>query len=76
MTKETNKFHALPIFKKNSFTLRLQEIGIPGIYLEEWNDLDMYNDQGLTLEYSKLQKANFPKLYEHGYWEKVFKKLD
>ena len=60
--------NVFPIFKKNSFTLRLQEIGIPGIYLEEWNDLDMYNDQGLTLEYSKLQKANFPKLYEHGYW--------
>ena len=68
--------NVFPIFKKNSFTLRLQEIGIPGIYLEEWNDLDRFDDQGLIQEYAKLQKANFPKLYEHNYWEKVFKKLN
>ena len=68
--------NVFPIFKKNSFTLRLQEIGIPGIYIEEWNDLDRFDDQGLIQEYAKLQKANFPKLYEHDYWEKVFKKLN
>jgi len=68
--------NVFPIFKKNSFTVKLKEIGIPGIYLDNWNDLKSYDEDHLIRKYDSLITTNHPRLYEFDYWEKVFKSLN
>lgn len=68
--------NVFPIFKKNSFTLRLEEIGIPGIYLDDWNDLNSYDENSLVQNYNTLKANNYPRLYDFEYWDKIFKNLN
>ncbi|MBG02378.1 MAG: hypothetical protein CL470_08930 [Acidimicrobiaceae bacterium] len=60
---------SFPIIELNSFTSNLKKIGVPGIYLNSWDDLVKYTKDDLNKEYANLSKENLDFLY-FDYWKK------
>ncbi len=58
-----------PILELNSFTSNLKKIGVPGIYLNSWNDLIKYTKDDLNKEYDNLSNESLDFLY-FDYWKK------
>ena len=45
-----------PIHKINNFTLILKNNGVPGLYIENWEDLNNYTREQLDKYYADLTK--------------------
>lgn len=59
-----------PIFEINQFTLNLKNLGVPGIYLENWKSLENFNEVSLNEVYSELIKDDYKKFVSYDYWHK------
>jgi len=65
--------NTLPIMIKTSFTKNLQELGVPGIYLNSWEELFNYNKSQLNEIYKEETNKNFSYLMQLKYWEDKIK---
>jgi len=65
--------NTLPIMIKTSFTKNLQELGVPGIYLNSWEELLNYNKSQLNDIYIEETNKNFSYLTQLKYWEDKIK---
>jgi len=65
--------NTLPIMIKTSFTNNLQELGVPGIYLNSWEELFNYDKSQLNEIYKEETNKNFSYLMQLKYWEDKIK---
>ena len=59
-----------PVLKINKFTNNLKKLGIPGIYLDEWSEIDAYNEKDLDEIYKSLREADKGLFCDYNYWIK------
>jgi len=64
-----------PIFVVNGFTTNLKNLGVPGIYLDNWDDLLTFNEEMLKEKYQSLIKhnQNYLELMDYSFWYKKIK---
>lgn len=62
-----------PIFMLDNFTNQLREIGVPGIYLNNWEDILKFTEEDLRFIYKSLITKNFKHLISYEYWFKKIK---
>lgn len=63
--------NTIPIVKLNKFSSNFQKIGIPMLYLEDWNDLKKYDKDSLDKIYMSLTKENnLNKYAQLSFWTK------
>mgnify|MGYP001196685704 CR=1 FL=1 len=64
-----------PILKMNAFTKTLSEIGTPCVYLDEFDEIEKFDEKYLLNMYNKLEiDSSKYSLLDRGYWESVIKK--
>ena len=59
----------LPILKIDDFTFNLKKIGVPGLYIQEWEDLNHITKEYLEDYYEKFTSKEYKKLTRFKYWE-------
>lgn len=64
-----------PILKLNEHSKLLKQVGLPALYLEDWNDLNSYNKQTLNDLYTKFKNTGEFDLNTFKYWKDKFKLL-
>jgi len=64
-----------PILKLNEHSKILKEIGLPAIYLEDWNDLNNYDKQAFNDFYTKFKNSKEFNLNSFTHWKEKFKLL-
>ena len=69
-------FDTFPIFVLNNFTSNLRTIGVPGIYLEKWEDILSFDQDMLIQHYDNLIKKDYHYLLSYKYWIKKIKSND
>ena len=65
----------VPIHKINNFTLILKNNGVPGLYIENWEDLNNYTREQLDKYYADFNEEDFKKFSSTDYWLNKFSKL-
>ena len=65
--------NTFPIVIETRFTNNLKNLGVPGIYLESWEELLNYDEKKLDEIYKKEVKKNYSYLSELKYWEEKIK---
>lgn len=65
----------VPIHKINNFTLILKNNGVPGLYIESWEDLNNYTKEQLDKYYADFNEEDFKKFSSTDYWLNKFSKL-
>ncbi len=65
--------NTLPIMIKTSFTKNLQDLGVPGIYLNSWEELLNYDKSELNDIYVEETNKEFLYLTQLKYWEDKIK---
>tara|TARA_X000000368_G_scaffold406881_1_gene385680 strand:+ start:598 stop:1467 length:870 start_codon:yes stop_codon:yes gene_type:complete len=65
--------NTLPIMIKTSFTKNLQDLGVPGIYLNSWEELLNYDKNELNEIYVEETNKKFLYLTQLEYWEDKIK---
>ncbi len=65
----------IPIHKINNFTLILKNNGVPGLYVENWEDLNKYSREQLDDYYSNFNEDDFEKFSSNEYWIDKFSML-
>jgi len=68
--------NVFPIFKLNGFSSILKELELPGIYLDEWNELNNFDKKYFETKYAQLTKKTYPDIQNYSYWKNIFEKLD
>jgi len=58
----------VPIMRINTFTNTLKKNNIPGIYLNEWDDLNEYNEISLDKIYNSYTEEEFFNYVKLDYW--------
>ena len=72
---ESLMVNTIPIVVKTKFTSNLEKLGIPGLYIDKWSDLNNYNDEELTSLYKEMiEKNNFKKFLYYNFWEDLISK--
>jgi len=69
-------FDTFPIFVLNNFTTNLKTIGVPGIYLEKWEDILSFDQDMLKKHYDNLIKMDYQYLLSYKYWIEKIKSND
>ena len=59
-----------PILILDTFTNNLKDLGVPGIYIQSWEDLNSFSDDKLNNLYNKLLTENYTKYSLFEFWEK------
>ena len=62
-----------PILILDKFTNNLKDLGVPGIYLQSWQDLNTYSNDDLNKLFNKLITENYTKYSLFEFWEKLIK---
>lgn len=62
--------NTIPIMVKTNFSINLLKLGIPGIYLDQWEQLENYTEQELTEIYDKEVIKNFQNFTQLNFWTK------
>jgi len=65
--------NTFPIMIKSNFTKNLKKLGVPGIYLNSWDELLDFNSSKLDEIYQKETKKSFSYLTKLKYWEEKIK---
>ena len=66
---ESLMVNTIPIVVKTKFTSNLEKLGIPGLYIDKWSDLNNFNDEELTNFYKEMiEKNNFKKFLYYNFW--------
>lgn len=65
--------NTFPIMVKTRFTKNLKNLGVPGIYLNSWEELLNYDENKLDEIYKKESKKSYSYLSELKYWEEKIK---
>ena len=68
---ESLLLNVFPVFELNSFTKQFMQMGIPGIYLDKWEDLLNFDETKLQNEYEKLINVNYEHFTLLKYWENI-----
>jgi len=68
-------YNAYPILKLNKHTSILKDMGFPGIYLDNWRDLNQYSEKSLIDLYNKFLTNKNLEINFYDYWENKFKQL-
>ena len=63
-----------PVVEINEFTLNLKKLGVPGIYLENWKDLENISEAELENKYSNFIKKDYRKILSYSFWNKTIRK--
>lgn len=58
-----------PIVERNSFTTNMENMGIPAIYLDSWNQLNSYDINNLNDIFIKLTKKDKDKYLSFEFWK-------
>ena len=66
-------YRTFPIFETNNFTKNLKKLGVPGIYLKSWNEINKFSEKDLDNEYKNLSSINLDILY-FKFWKEQFMK--
>jgi len=66
-------FDTFPIFVTNNFTNNLKTIGVPGIYLEKWEDILSFDKDMLKQNYDLLIKKDYDHFLSYEFWSKKIK---
>ncbi len=73
-TWEALLLNTVPIFKLTKFTENLNNSGIPGIYLNNWEDLNKISNKELDAMYKELTKVNISKYAHFDFWKEIIQK--
>jgi len=73
---ESLLLNVYPIFKENKFTLNLKELGIPAIYLKNWDDLNKLSKEELNRIYLELENKSYTDINNYQYWKNYLKNLN
>ena len=73
--RESLLLKIVPIHKINNFTLILKNNGVPGLYIENWEDLNNYTREQLDKYYADFNEEDFKKFSSTDYWLNKFSKL-
>lgn len=65
--------NTIPIMIKTNFTKNLKKLGVPGIYLNNWDELLDFNPSKLEEIYKKETEKSFSYLTSLKYWEEKIK---
>ena len=65
----------IPIHKINNFTLILKNNSVPGLYVENWEDLNKYSREQLDDYYANFNEDDFEKFSSTEYWIDKFSML-
>jgi hypothetical protein len=65
--------NTFPIMIETRFTKNLKNLGVPGIYLNSWEELLNYDEIKLDEIYKKESKKSYSYLSELKYWEEKIK---
>jgi len=68
---ESLLLNVFPVFELNSFTKQFMQMGVPGIYLDKWEDLLNFDETKLQNEYEKLVNVNYEHFTLLKYWEDI-----
>lgn len=63
----------LPIMIKTGFSKNLKDLGVPGLYLNSWEELLSYDTNKLDEIYEKETRKSFLHLTQLKYWEEKIK---
>ena len=66
---ESLLLNVVPIMKIDEFTSLLQEIGVPGLYVNSWEEINLLNKQQLDEYYENFKFEDFRKFTRFSYWE-------
>lgn len=66
-------FDTFPILVIDGFTNNLKKIGVPGIYLENWEDILSFDEDKLRACYSNLVNMDYDYLLSFNFWNKKIK---
>lgn len=73
-TWEALLLKTVPIFKISKFTKNLNNFKIPGIYLNNWEDLNKISNKELDEIYTEISKENISKYSYFSFWRNIIKK--
>tara|TARA_A100001015_G_C15025536_1_gene730292 strand:+ start:628 stop:1497 length:870 start_codon:yes stop_codon:yes gene_type:complete len=62
----------VPIHKLNKFTSILKNNGVPGLYIQNWEDLNSYTKNQLDEYYYNFNREDFEKFSSYEYWISKF----
>ena len=72
---ESLMFKTVPIVVKTEFTSNLQNLGVPGLYLNNWSDLNKLSEEELNTVYKEIvEKNNFEVFLSYVFWKELIKK--
>lgn len=63
----------LPIMLKTGFSKNLKDLGVPGLYLNSWEELLSYDTNKLDEIYERETRKSFLHLTQLKYWEEKIK---
>ncbi len=73
---ESLMVNTIPIVVKTKFTSNLEKLGIPGLYLDKWSDLNNFNDEELNNFYKEMtEKNNFKTFLFFDFWKDRIEKV-
>ena len=58
----------IPIMKIDKFTSLLREIGVPGLYINSWEEINSFSKNQLDEYYEKFKLEDFHKFTKFSYW--------
>tara|TARA_X000000950_G_scaffold79159_1_gene99575 strand:+ start:8630 stop:9496 length:867 start_codon:yes stop_codon:yes gene_type:complete len=65
---ESLLLEVIPIMKIDKFTSLLREIGVPGLYINSWEEINSFSKNQLDEYYEKFKLEDFHKFTKFSYW--------